>query len=472
MMMYDRLVGYSGDGKIVPELAESWDISNDGLVYTFHLRPNVKFSDGTPFDSAAVVKNFDSIMANRERHSWQEITNRIEKWEADGPLTFKLTLNAPYSPALYDLAAFRPYRFLSPAAFPDSGLTAEGIKAPIGTGPWKLVESAPNEFDLYERNELYWGKKPNSEKILIKVIPEPLTRAVAIETGEIDLILGHGQISYDAFDSFSKDNRYVTSVSKPMATQTIAINTGKFPTDDKSVRLALQYVIDRDDIIKGLFMNHQDPAYFYCHPSFPYCDLNLTPYPFDLELAAKTLDEAGWKLPEGGKVREKDGKKLEIPFSYSGTDASQKSLAEGFQSQAGKAGIAIILQPEEPDTFLSHTREGNFNLVTRRTYGSPLEPVAALSGMRRPTDIDYHSQAGLQRKPEIDEKITRMLSAVDEKERAGLIREIMQILHDEAVYVPVHVVALLEVHRRGELEGVGFAPNVYEVPFAQMKKLK
>ncbi|MDR1041519.1 MAG: nickel ABC transporter substrate-binding protein [Deltaproteobacteria bacterium] len=472
MMLYDRLVGYSNEGKIVPELAESWEVSDDGLVYTFHLRPNVKFSDGTPFDAEAVVKNFDTILAKRELHSWQEITNKIEKWEAEGPLTFKLTLNSPYAITLYDLAAFRPYRFLSPAAFPDSGLTYEGIKAPIGTGPWKLVESVPSEYDLYERNDLYWGKKPTIEKVLVKIIPDPLTRAVAMETGQIDLIHGDGQVAYDAFDSFSRDSRYITSISKPVMTETIAVNTGRYPTDDKSVRLALQYVIDRDELVKGLFLNHQVPAYFYCLPSLPYCDISLTPYPFDLELAAKTLDEGGWKLPEGATVREKDGKKLEIPFSFSGTDASEKALAEGFQAQAAKAGIAIILRPEEPDTFLTHNREGNFNLVTLKTWGPPLEPLSYMSGMRDPAIVDFHVQSGLKNKAEIDQKITRMLSAVDEKEKADIVRDIYQTLHNEAVYVPVHGISLMEVHRKGELEGVGFTPNRYQIPFDLIRKLK
>lgn len=472
MMVYDKLVSYGSDGRIEPCLAESWEISEDGLVYTFNLRPNVKFSDGSPFDAAAVAKNFEAIMANRKRHSWQEITNRIEKWEVTGPLTFRLTLNAPYSPALYDLSAFRPYRFLSPAAFPDNGLTAEGIKAPIGTGPWKLAESVPNEYDLFERNDLYWGEKPQAEKILIKIIPDPLTRAIALETGQIDLIFGHGQIGYDAFERFSRDPRYETSISKPTATQTIAINTGRAPTDDRAVRLALQYVMDRADIISGLFSGHQEPAHFYCYPSFPYCDLDLRPHPFDLDLAAKTLEEAGWVLPQGSSVREKNGKKLEIPFNFVGTDASQKALAEAFQAQAAKAGIMVSLQADEPDIYLSHTREGNFNLVTRVTWGAPLEPVGALSGMRRPTDIDYHAQAGLKSKADIDAKITEMLTAVGEAERAALCRDIFRILHEEAVYIPVHGVSILEVHRKGELEGVEFGPDKYGIPFEKIRKLK
>ncbi|MDR2406276.1 MAG: nickel ABC transporter substrate-binding protein [Deltaproteobacteria bacterium] len=471
-MIYDTLVYYGKGGVIEPCLAESWEISPDGLEYTFKLRPGVKFSDGEPFNADAVVKNFDTIMKNRERHSWQEVTNKIEKWEAVDDMTFKLTLNEAYAPTLNDLSAFRPYRFLSPKAFPDSGFTADGIKAPIGTGPWKLTEIVPNERDTYERNDLYWGEKPSSEKVIIKVIPDALTRAIALETDQIDLIYGAGQIGYDEFDRFSKDPRYVTKVSPTMNTLTLALNTGKEPTNDKAVRLALNYVINRDEIIQGLFMGHQDPAYTYCAPTFPGCDIGLKPYPFDLDLAAKTLDEAGWVLPAGGTVREKDGKKLEISFNFVGTNASDKSLAEAFQAQASKAGISIILHPDEADMYMTHTREGNFNIVTRETWGPPLEPIAALSGMRRPTDIDYHAQAGLADKAKIDEMIGKMLASVDANERNDYIKQVFTIIHDEAVYVPVHTISLLAAYKAGVFEDFEFGQDRNFIPFNKMKKLK
>ncbi|MDR2350625.1 MAG: nickel ABC transporter substrate-binding protein, partial [Deltaproteobacteria bacterium] len=371
-MIYDKLVSYGKGGVIEPCLAETWDISDDGLEYTFHLRKYARFSDGTPFNAEVAVKNFDTVMLNRKRHGWQEITNKIEKWEAVGEFDFKITLNEPYSNALNDLSAFRPYRFLGLAGFPESGFTADGIKEPIGTGPWILKEIVPNERDVFVRNPNYWGPKPQADTVLIKVIPDPLTRAVAMETGEIDLIYGSGQIGFDVFDRFSKDPKYVTAISPPVANNLIALNAGLFPTNDKAVRLALNYITNRDEIIQGLYLGHQEPAYFYCNKVFKYCDIDLKAYPFDVALAAKTLDDAGWKLPAGGTIREKDGKKLDVPFNFVATDSTHKSIAEALQAQALKAGINIIAVGEEADMFMSHTREGNFNMVMRDTWGAPL----------------------------------------------------------------------------------------------------
>lgn len=470
MLLYDRLVDYGKNGRIEPSLAASWDVSDDGLEYIFYLRPEVLFSDGQPLSARAVAKNFDSFMTDRERHSWLEVVNKIEKWEAVNDLTFKISLSSPYAPTLYELATFRPFRFLSPAAFPESGLSFKGIQNPVGSGPWKVVERLPGQYDLFERNELYWGQKPQADRLMIKVIPDPLTRAIAMETGEIDLIYGLGQIGFDAFDRFSKDPRFETSISPPMGVQAIAVNTNRAPTNEPAVRKALQYLTNRDEIINGLFLGHQLPAWTICHPDFPYCDLDLEAYPFNLELAAQTLDEAGWKLPAKGRVRERDGKKLEFTFSFIGDNAAQKSLAEAFQAQAAKAGISVVLVGEEQDIFLSHSRDGDFSLISSTTWGPPLEPLASLSAMRQPTDADYHAQLGLARKPEIDQKITRMLATTTDEERAELIREIFTILHEEAVYIPIHVVSMLEVHRKDRLEGVEFATDKYGVPFEKMTR--
>lgn len=468
MLLFDRLVDYGRNGRLEPSLASSWEVSADGLEYTFHLRPGVKFSDGLPLNAQAIVKNFDSFMADRDRHGWLELINKIERWEALDDLTFKIHLNSPYAPTLYELASFRPFRFLSPNSFPASGFSFEGVPNPIGSGPWKVLERVPGQYDLFERNELYWGPKPQAERLLIKIIPDSLTRAVAMETGEIDLIYGQGQVGFDAFDRFSHDPRFETSISPPMGVQAIAINTNRAPTNELAVRRALQYLTNRDEIIGGLFLGHQLPADVLCHPSLPYCDLGLKPYPFDLELARRTLDEAGWKLPPKGSVREKNGRKLEFTFSFIGDNAAQKALAEAFQAQAAKAGISIILISEEQDIFLSHSRDGDFSLISSTTWGPPLEPVASLSAMRRPTDADYHAQLGLPMKTEIDSKITRMLSSTTEEERASLCREIFTILHEEAVYIPIHAVSLLEVHRKDRLENVGFATDKFGVPFKKM----
>ena len=159
-MVYEPLVKYTEGGKLVPWLAESWQISADGKTYTFKLRKGVKFTDGQPFDAQAVKKNVDAIFANRKRHSWLELVNQIDKVDVIDTSTVSFVLKNQYYPFLQDMALVRPFRFISPASIPESGSTAESIKAPVGTGPWQVVELRKGEFDHFKRNDGYWGKKP------------------------------------------------------------------------------------------------------------------------------------------------------------------------------------------------------------------------------------------------------------------------------------------------------------------------
>uniref|UniRef100_A0ACD5GZP1 ABC transporter substrate-binding protein n=1 Tax=Desertifilum tharense IPPAS B-1220 TaxID=1781255 RepID=A0ACD5GZP1_9CYAN len=109
-------------------------MSPDGRLITFQLRQGVQFSDGEPFNAEAAKLNFDQVLANTGAHEWLELIQQIDRVEAEGDYTLRLYLKNPYYPALQELALIRPVRFLSPAAFPDSGTTADGIKQPIGTG--------------------------------------------------------------------------------------------------------------------------------------------------------------------------------------------------------------------------------------------------------------------------------------------------------------------------------------------------
>ena len=136
-ILYEGLVKISPKGEILPSLAESWEISEDGKEYTFHLRKGVLFSDGEKFDANAVKANFDAIMDNKDRHSWLESVRLFNKFEVVDENTFKIYLNEPYFPMMIELGVIRPFRFVSPKAF-KNGTTKDGVNEYIGTGPYVL----------------------------------------------------------------------------------------------------------------------------------------------------------------------------------------------------------------------------------------------------------------------------------------------------------------------------------------------
>ena len=402
-LIYEPLVRYQADGTVAPCLAESWTISPDGREYTFKLRKDVHFSDGQPFNAEAVKRNIDAIMLNHERHHWLELTNQLWKAKESGKepavvvdeYTVKLTLHDPYYPALQELALIRPARFMSPAAMPEDGNTAKGLKAPIGTGPWTLVEAVKSEYALLERNDGYWGDKAKSKYLLIKIIPDTNARVVAFETGQIDLIYGGaghgaGQIGLDSFERYRNTPGVITEVSAPLATRTLALNTKRFPTDDITVRKAILHAVDRDAMVKHIFLDVEKRADTLFSPTMPYCDLKLEPYEFNRDEARAMLDKAGWVLADGDKYRTKDGKELALDLCFAGNDTLMKSVAEVVQGDLKKVGIKVNLVGEEKDSNLARQKSGEFGMIFGDTWGTPYDPHSF---------CQFHAQALPRRLP-------------------------------------------------------------------------
>lgn len=463
-MVYEPLVRYGPGGEIEPWLAESWVVSEDGRDYTFKLREGIAFSNGEPFDADAVVANFQAALANLDRHSWLELANQIREVESVGEHAFRLSLHQPYYPLLQELALPRPFRFVAPSQFVEGG-TAKGIKGPIGTGPWKLVESRLGEHYLFERNERYWGGRPAYDSVMVKIMPDPNSRAMALETGQVDLVYGiSGPISPDTFERFQSRGVMTAQLSEPYETLMLALNSQRGPTADAAVRRAINHAVDKDIMIDTVLYGTQRRADTLFAPNVPYADLGLPPYAHDAEGAAALLEEAGWKLERGRNIRSRDGVDLQIDLVFIGTDAVYKSMAEIIQGDLAKVGIGVSLIGEEESSVYARQRDGRFGMIFNRTWGAPYDPHAFVSSMRAPSHADYQAQLGLADKPEIDALIGEVLLSTDETRRQELYRDLLTRLHEHAVYLPLTYLSAMAVARPG-VEGIGFGALSSEIPF-------
>lgn len=469
-MIFEPLVRLGDAGTVQPCLAESWQISEDGRTYLFSLRKDVMFSDGQPFDAKAVEMNFAAIMANARRHQWLGLTEKIDSFAAEDRYLFRLTLKSPYHPTLEDLSLPRPFRFLSPAAFGHDGQTRNGIKTPTGTGPWKLAEQILGERDVFVRNDSYWGKRPLPSGVTVKVIPDPVSRALALRTGEVDLIYGQGQIDFDTFNAMRNDPAYVTALSNPVGTTAVAIHCGRGPTRDPAVRKALQHLVDKAAICRAVFLDTQPMADTLFHPDVPYCDVGLKPYAYDPALAASLLDGAGWTRGEDGGVRSRDGEPLIIDFCFVGNDSAHKAIGEVLQGQFAAHGVRLNLVGEEEDSFYRRQRDGSFGMILNPTWGPPFEPHAMLASMRLPSHADYQAQLALPMKEEIDRNISRALDSMDETERRELYRQVLTTLHDQAVYLPICHQVLVAAYRQDGIKGFRFGAGRSKIPFEEYGK--
>ena len=461
-MLYEALVNITADG-YEGCLAESWDISEDGKTYTFHIRDGVKFSDGEVCDANAIKANFDAIIENKDRHTWLEMMNLLVGVSAPDDKTFVIELSEPYYPLLTELGVTRPFAMISPKAMKD-GSTKDGVNAYIGTGPYVLTDFVTDEYAVFEANENYWGEQPKIKKITVKVIPDNQTRILALEKGEIDMIFGKNMIDADAINQYTGNDKFTVSLSDPTSTRQIVLNTTKEVLADKEVRQALQHATNKQAISDGIFYGLEQPADTLFAKTVPYCDIDLEPYAYDVEQAQSMLDEAGWVVG-ADKIREKDGQKLNIDLLYNSDSVTEKAIAEYLQSEYQKIGISLNIHGEEEQSYRDNMKAGNFDMVFNICWGTPYDPQSSLAAMRAPVYGDYAAQLGLEDKAEIDQAITDILVSTDEQKRQDLYTFVLTRLHEDAVYIPLTYECNKAIYR-SDLKGFHFTQTQYEVPFA------
>lgn len=465
-MVFESLVMNTEDG-VEPWLAESWDISDDGLEYTFQLREDVTFTDGENFNADAVKQNMDAIMDNEKRHAWLDMVNEIEENVVVDEYTYKLVLKHPYYPTLTELALTRPFRFISPKAFED-GTTKDGVSNYAGTGPWVLSEHKEEQSALFTANEDYWGEKPKVDSVKWKVLPDHQTILLALEKGEIDLIFGSDgdMIDLDSFKALEDQGKYITEMSDPIASRAILLNSDRPITKDVRVREALQYVVDKQSIADGVLNGSESVAHTLLSPTVPYSDVDLEERTYDPEQAATLLEEAGWKL-EDDEYRYKDGELLELSIYFNSDNAQEKTISEYMQNDFKNIGVQLNIIGEQKQAFLDRQKSGEFDLQYSLSWGTPYDPQSYVSSWRIPAHGDYQAQIGLDRKEWLDETITALMIESEEENRENMYEEILHYIHDESVYIPLTYSRTKAVHLP-ELKGVTFNPSQYEVPFEKM----
>lgn len=465
-MVFEPLVVNTREG-IRPCLAERWEISADGTVYTFHLRRGVRFSDGEPFTADVVKLNMDAIMDNRSRHAWLDLTNALAACEVVDDYTCRLVLKHPYYPTLTELGLLRPFRFLSPRCFID-GRTKDGVTGLIGTGPWILAEHREDRYALFTANPHYWGPKPRLSAVRWKVIPDHQSILMALQKGDIDLVFGADgdMLNLDAFAALQRDGRYATALSRPVASRALLLNAHQPFTRERAVRRALQYAVDKAGIAEGVLNGSESVAHTLLDPGVPYCDVPLERRTYDPEKAAALLDAAGWTLASDG-WRYKDGERAVVRLSYNADNAQERTISEFVQANLKEIGVEMRIIGEEKQAFLDRQKRGDFDLQYSLSWGTPYDPQSYLSSWRVPAHGDYQAQRGLERKPWLDATISRLMSETDEAARRAMYREILTYVHDKAIYLPLTTSRTKAVYANA-LKGVEFGLSQYEIPFEKM----
>lgn len=456
--IYDPLVVYGENGKLEPGLAESWDISKDGKEYTFHLRKDVKFSDGSEFNADSVIFNTDRWKDNSNTAS-TTVVNAIKKVEKIDDYTVKFIFNKQYYPYLTELSYPRPCRMMGEGSLDENG----DFKEPIGTGMWKVESYEEGKETVLVPNEYYWGEKPKIDKLIVKVIPDAESRMMALQNGEIDMDLTalsteNQEIvaSEDSLDTFSRDG--------VLGIHLLFNYDNKILGKDKNIRQAINYAIDNNAIVDNILKGNGTAAKGLIQNTSPYVTKeNSLGYDCDLDKAKKLLKDAGYKDTDNDGILEKEGEPLKFNFVLQ-TDEypNWKAVSEYIQSQLKEIGIDIELNVQDSTSYYDVIwKNRKYDISIYRTYADSWSPHGFLLGMYCKSSDDALRVAWNSDK--LDDMINNTLETVDETERQKDYDEIFKYLYEEAVNVPLYYTKNKYVYNKDRITGIENAATSYEL---------
>jgi peptide/nickel transport system substrate-binding protein len=333
---------------IVNALAESWEVSEDGLIYTFHLREGVKFHDGTPFNAEAVAFNVRRLIDKDFEYYYDIAAGNaasqmqfVDGFKVVDDNTFQYILKQPFGGFIDGLASHTFFYIVSPDAIKQYGV--DGLsKQPAGTGPFKLVEYVRGQSLVLERNEDYWEKRPYLDRLIFRVIPDATARVAALLNGEIDVSL---EIPPDSIATLEANPNIEVYLRGKPHNFSLLPNMREKPFSDPRVRQALSLAIDRSAIAEGILMGSAEPAtqfYGIGNPGFD-PSVSTVQDPYDPEKARSLLAEAGY--PDGFTT-----KMLCVP-SGSGVPATDQ-IMEYIQSNLADVGINVELELMDWNAYL------------------------------------------------------------------------------------------------------------------------
>ena len=361
--VYDRLTqpGEKWTDPARPALAESWEISEDGKVYTFKLRPGVKFHDGTDVTVKAIVRSLNRMTDETDKsyvkgmymNNEYGISN-WEKFEAVDDSTMKLTLKDPDAAQLHRL--FHPAAaIMSEKAMDEFGPNV-GLNA-VGAGPFKLEKFVPGQEATLVAFDDYWQGRPKLDKIVIRGYPDDAAMIAAVEAGEVNFI---AYPPSSAMDQFSKNENLVVKNDLPLVNIFLQLNRKSAPLDNIHVRKAINHAINRQNVIDGaLYGLGVMPASFIGPAEFGYDPAGLKVSTYDVEQAKAELAESGLTTP------------IDISFSYE-NNRFWPQIAELIKADLDAVGFNVTLDKLDASAYSSKVQAGDSQIsMTQRSLWVP-----------------------------------------------------------------------------------------------------
>ena len=452
-LLYNGLVRYDKDLQIEGELAESWEIAEDNLTITFHLHRNVKWHDGYPLTAADVKFTYDLYVDPKTPTAYAEAFKQVTHVEAPDPYTFVVHYAKPYAPALISWAtAIHPQHLLEGKDITKSELG----RKPVGTGPYRFVEWRSGEKIVLEANPDYFEGEPYIKRVVYRIIPDSSTQFLELQTGSLDF-MGLSPLQYDrqtdtpAFRRLYNKYRYLN-----FGYTYLGYNLKKPLFQDKRVRQALAYAINKQEIIDGVLLGYGAAATGPYKPDTWVYNPDVPKYTYDPDHARQLLADAGWTDSDNNGILDKNGAELSFTIvTNQGNDLRSKT-GEIIQRRFKEVGVDVKLRIIEWATFLKEfINPGNFDATILGWTGGP-EPDqyniwhSSKTGPRELNFIGFKNA-------EVDRLLEEGRRTFDLQQRKAYYDRFQYILAEEQPYTFLYVAdALPAVSKR--FRGIKPAP--------------
>ena len=340
--VFNGLIRINESLEVIPDLAEKWDISQDGLVWTFHLREDVKWHDGGEFTSEDVKFTFDKILdkkTNTVRRSDYIIDDKPIEFSVVDKHTFKAVLPKPFAPFLVSMGM---------GIIPKHILEKEDInkadfnRAPVGTGPFKFAEWKTASHIILTANKDYFRGTPKLNQIIYKIIPDSNARLVALKTGEVDV----SDIRPKDYEEIKKSKRLNVFDYEALSYTYLGYNLSNPIFSDSKVRAALAYAVNKKEMVDVIFKGLASPATQPQSPVSWAYNKNAKDYPYDPLVSKESLEQLGWKLKDD-EFRYKDGKKFEFTVITNKGNKEREQAAAVLQQMFKNVGVKMNIQVME-----------------------------------------------------------------------------------------------------------------------------
>lgn len=435
--VFEGLCLYDENGEIIPGLAESWDISDDGLTYTFHLRQGVKFHNGADFTSADVVYTYNNLAGMNGEKAVSSKFDNVESFEAPDDYTFVIHLKEPS-------AGFLSLNIIAvlPEGYEDQAT------APVGTGPFKFVEYTPSQRVVLEKNDDYYDedRMAKVDRVEFYIMSDSAAVVSALQSGQLDIA------SIGADDASVLEGQFDIYNSPQNMVQIFALNNEVEPFNNLEVRQAINYCIDKDQIINSVFGGYGTKLYTNFSPVMGVYynkDVKGT-YDTDVAKAKELMEQAGYADGFSFTVK--------VPANYQAHIDTAQIIAQQLQ----QINITVNIETVEwatwlEDVYTNANYEGTIIGLTGK-----LDPDAVLGRFKTTYEKNFFNFSN----SEYDELITSALTEQDEQVRIDDYKRCQEILAEQAAAVFICDPNLVVACRK-DLKGYTF----YPVTFHDMSKL-